>query len=66
MIIDMDAVLTSDAAKIDWDRLASIFRRAPLGDREVHVSIGAGRTALKYFFPLTSDGTHANSHRHPM
>jgi len=27
-------VLTSDLAEIDWDRLAQVFRRAPLGDRD--------------------------------
>lgn len=30
----MEAVLTSDVAQIDWDRLALIFKRAPLGDRD--------------------------------
>ena len=29
----MEAVLTSDVAQIDWDRLALIFKRAPLGER---------------------------------
>src|SRR5262245_36327406 len=30
----MEAVLTSDVAQIDWDQLALIFKRAPLGERE--------------------------------
>lgn len=30
----MEAVITSDVAQIDWDRLALIFERAPLGDRD--------------------------------
>ncbi len=30
----MEAILTSEVAQIDWDRLALIFKRAPLGDRD--------------------------------
>jgi len=30
----MEAVFTSDVAQVDWDRLALIFKRAPLGERD--------------------------------
>jgi len=30
----MEVVLTSDVAEIDWDQLALVFKRAPLGDRD--------------------------------
>lgn len=31
---DQAIVLTYDCAKVDWQRMAVIFRRAPLGERE--------------------------------
>ena len=34
MNIIVEAVLTSDVAQIDWDRLTLIFKRAPLGERD--------------------------------
>lgn len=33
----MEVTLTTDVAQIDWDRLAAIFKRAPLGDRNPKV-----------------------------